>query len=232
MKLAHWFWIWLCMSMLLGCMAAVPAFADELCSAAKATIEIADVTVGKEGTIDGKGTWTAEGAEGVLVEYRIDSDRMQSETRMGKSGSWDFARMQPKDPTCGRHTLVVFAFPSVKADKRQLHCLNKASSKPRVFEVSCTPLVEIADCQWECGGTDSPQCTGICTASARRGRLGYIPFWGVNGEGWEQGEAASEGPWHHSVVCDPGQKISFKVRDRDGRGYWSEVDEIGCGVTE
>jgi hypothetical protein len=54
----------------------------------------------------------------------------------------------------------------------------------------------------------------------------------VNGEGWQQGEATSEGPWSHPVACDPGQRISFKVRDRDGRGYWSAVDEIGCGVTE
>jgi hypothetical protein len=120
----------------------------------------------------------------------------------------------------------------VKAGERHLHCLNKVSSKPRVFEVSCAPLVEIADCQWECSGDDSPQCTGTCTASARRGRLGYVPFWGVDGEGWEQGETTSEGPWSHLVACDPGQRISFKVRDRDGRGYWSEVDEIGCGVTE
>jgi hypothetical protein len=35
-----------------------------------------------------------------------------------------------------------------------------------------------------------------------------------------------------AVSCVPGQKISFKVRDRDGRGYWSDVVELGCGVTE
>jgi hypothetical protein len=89
MKLANWLWT----SILLGCVAAVPALADDVCSAAKASVEIADLTVGKEGAIDAKGTWAAEGGtEGVLVEYRIDSDRMQSETRMGQSGSWDFAR--------------------------------------------------------------------------------------------------------------------------------------------
>lgn len=218
---------------LLGCLAAAPALADDLCSAATSSVDVGDVTVAEDNTLDGKGTWAAGGgADGVLLEYRIDSDRMLSETRTGAAGSWDFERMLPNDTSCGRHTLVVFAFPSVKAGDRHLHCLKRVTSTPRVFEISCSPRVEIVDCQWECSGGDSPLCNGVCTATARRGKLGYVPYWGVNGEDWEQGDASSEGPWSHPVACAPGERISFKVRDRDGRGYWSEVDEIGCGVTE
>jgi hypothetical protein len=44
--------------------------------------------------------------------------------------------------------------------------------------------------------------------------------------------AEGEGPFTQAVTCMPGQKISFKVRDRDGRGLWSNVAELGCGKTE
>src|SRR5262245_3445607 len=216
MKLATW--------ILLGCIAALPARGQDICSAARSAVDVAGVTVAGDDTLDGKGTWSVEGgADGVLIEYRIDSDRMQSESRMGTSGTWDFARMLPNDVSCGKHTLVVHAFPSVKAGERQHHCLKKASSKPYVFEISCAPVVEIADCEWKCSGEDA-LCTGTCTAKARRGRLGYVPYWGVNGEDWEQGGESSEGPWSHPVACAPGERISFKVRDRDGKGFWSNVD--------
>lgn len=98
---------------------------------------------------------------------------------------------------------------------------------------SQAPTAEIVDCQWHCSPGNDGQCTGTCTASASGGAPGYMPFWGLNGEDWQQGaEASSEGSWNHPVTCKPGQRISFKVRDRDGRGLWSGVDEIGCGVTE
>ena len=94
-------------------------------------------------------------------------------------------------------------------------------------------MAEIVDCQWECTGGEAPHCNGICTAVAHRGKLSYVPFWGINGEDWQQGtEATAEGQWSQVVACSPGQRISFKVRDRDGRGLWSKVDELGCGVTE
>jgi hypothetical protein len=117
----------------------------------------------------------------------------------------------------------------------QIHCLNRSASVKQTFAVSCAPVAEIVDCQWECtGGTDGkePQCVGNCTGSARRGKLTYLPFWGVNGDAWQSAEAAGEGPFTQMVTCVPGQRISFKVRDRDGRGNWSDVVELGCGVTE
>jgi hypothetical protein len=225
MKLATW--------ILLGCMAAAPALAQDLCSAATASVTITGLEVG-ETSIAAKGTWqVGGGAVGILLDYRIDNGRGQMESRAGASGSWDIARMEPGDKKCGRHTLRVYAYPSVQDGAKQLHCVAQGSSEPRQFEISCTPKAEIADCQWECSGGETPQCSGNCSAGARLGRPGYLPFWGLNGEGWQQGaEVPSEGPWSHPVTCAPGQRISFKVRDRNGRGLWSEVDEIGCGVTE
>jgi hypothetical protein len=99
------------------------------------------------------------------------------------------------------------------------------------FEYSCAPVAELLDCQWQCSGGNDGKCSGTCTATARRGTPGYAPYWGVNGEGWRTSEEASAaGPWTQPVTCSIGQRISFKVRDR--RSRWSEVDEIGCGVTE
>jgi hypothetical protein len=54
----------------------------------------------------------------------------------------------------------------------------------------------------------------------------------VNGDAWQAAAEAGEGPFIQAVTCVPGQRISFKVRDRNGRGLWSNVAELGCGVTE
>lgn len=215
-------------AVLLGLLAASPALAADLCASASATVTLSELKVVGEGTIQTQGTWqVAGGAAGVMLEARIDSDRMQSEAQAGAAGTWSMT--QEVTQGCGRHTLRVYAFPYVQDGPRQVHCLKKAASTPKPFEISCAPVGEIVDCQWECSGED--QCAGTCTASARKGRLMYVPHWGVNGEAWQAGEP-SEGPWTHPVACKPGQRISFKVRDRDGRGQWSGVDEIGCGVTE
>ena len=226
MKLSMW--------MLAACMAAAPALAaDDLCSTATASVTITDLEVG-EGSIAVKGTWqVGGGAVGVLLDYRINNARGPMESRSGTSGTWEIPRIDLIDKSCGHRELRVQAFPSVQDGARQVHCVAQGSSAPRLFEISCAPKAEIVDCQWECEAGETPRCSGICAASARLGRAGYLPFWGVDGEGWQQGaEAPSEGPWSHPVTCAPGQRISFKVRDRNGRGLWSEVDEIGCGVTE
>ena len=208
-------------------LAASPALAADLCASVSSSLTQSELTMVGEDSIQAKGTWqVAGGAAGVMVETRIDSDRMQSEAQSGTSGSWSIT--QEVTQGCGRHTVRFFAFPYVQDGTRQVHCLKQVSSAAKQFEISCLPVVEIVDCQWECSGEE---CTGTCTTEARRGKLTYVPHWGVNGESWQAGDP-SEGPWTHPVACKPGQRISFKVRDRDGRGRWSEVDEIGCGVTE
>lgn len=225
---------WRCI--LVAGMTAIPPSAateQDLCSTATAAVTVGELAV-EESFVDAKGSWQAGGgASGVMLEYRIDQDRFESETWLGAAGAWSVVRMKAKDQRCGRHTLRVYAYPSVQDGGRQLHCLGRATSAARQFEISCAPIAEIVDCQWECSGGQVPHCNGICTATASRGKLSYVPFWGTDGEEWQQGtEATAAGPWNQVVACSPGQRISFKVRDRDGRGLWSNVDEIGCGVTE
>jgi hypothetical protein len=205
-----------------------PALASDLCLSAAGSVTMTELTT-DEDMLQSKGTWQVSGsAAGALIEYKIDSDRYQSETQLGASGSW--AITQKVDRRCGRHTLRAWVFPFVLVDKRQVHCLEQATFARQDFEVSCAPVAEILDCQWHCTGGNDGQCTGTCTGNARRGTPGYVPSWGVNGEGWSTAEAPPSGPWSQAVTCRPGQRISFKVRDRKSR--WSEVDEIGCGVTE
>ena len=214
-------------------MTATPALAQEVCSAATVSVTITDLEVG-EGSISAKGAWqVGGGATGVLLSLRIGNGSGLLESHFGSSGSWSFTGMEFGNRKCGLHALGVSATPSFQVGERLVHCPEQGSSALRQFEISCTPKAEILDCQWECTGGETPQCSGVCAASARLGRPNYLPFWGVNGEGWQQAEErSSAGPWSHPVTCAPGQRISFKVRDRNGLGIWSEVDEIGCGVTE
>ena len=210
---------------------AAPAAAADLCPTATAAATIADLKV-NEFRVDAKGSWQSGGsAAGIILEYRFDSDRLQTEGQPGPSGTWSMTQ-DISGYGCANHTLRVTAVPYVMDGTRQIHCLNHTTYVKQTFAISCAPVAEIVDCQWECTGGKEPHCTGTCTGAARRGKLTYLPYWGVNGEAWQPAEAPGEGPFTQAVSCVPGQKISFKVRDRDGRGYWSDVVELGCGVTE
>lgn len=214
---------------------AGPAVAADLCPTANASATIADLKV-NELSVTAKGSWQSGGsAAGIILEYRFDSDRLQTEGQSGPSGSWNMTQ-DISGYGCANHTLRVTAVPYVMDGVRQIHCLNHTTYVKQTFAISCAPTAEIVDCQWECTGRqpgdNQPHCTGTCTGAARRGKLTYLPYWGVNGEAWQPAEAPGEGPFTQAVSCVPGQKISFKVRDRDGRGYWSDVVELGCGVTE
>lgn len=219
------------LALILATAPVLPAMAADLCPTATASATLADLKV-KGFLVEAKGGWQSGGsAAGVILEYRFDSDRLQTEGQPGPTGSWNMAQ----DITrygCANHTLRVTAVPYVMDGVRQVHCLDQSTYVKQTFAISCAPIAEIVDCQWECTGGKEPHCNGTCTGTARLGKLTYMPYWGVNGEGWQPAETAGEGPFVQAVSCVPGQRISFKVRDRDGRGYWSEVDELGCGVTE
>lgn len=210
---------------------AAPVGAADLCPTATASATIAGLTV-KEVQVEANGAWQSGGsAAGVILEHRFDSDRLQSEGQAGPSGSWHMIQ-DLSGYGCGSHTLRVTAVPYVQDGVRQVHCLNRSTYVKQTFEVSCAPIAEIVDCQWECTGGKEPHCTGTCTGAARRGKLSYLPSWGLNGDAWQAAETPAIGPFVQPVSCVPGQRISFKVRDRDGRGLWSNVAELGCGVTE
>lgn len=223
-----------CLPLLL--LLAVPAAADtagDLCEATRSTVAISEIAVAGEEGVQSRGTWQVEGgAAGVLLEYRTDNDRIRMESMAGMAGTWSFTEEKVMGG-CGRHTLRVYAFPYVERDGRQVYCMKQVSSTPQSFEISCAPVAEIGDCQWECAAGPEGRCTGTCTASARRGRLAYQPHWEISGAKATASEpapeSASEGPWTRAVTCAPGEKVTFKVRDRDGRGLWSNVAERACG---
>ena len=67
---------------------AAPAAAADLCPTATASATIAELTV-KETLVEAKGAWQSGGsAAGVILEYRFDSDRLQTEGQGGPAGSW------------------------------------------------------------------------------------------------------------------------------------------------
>jgi hypothetical protein len=205
------------------------AGAAEVCASTGAGVAIKDVSV-QDGILKASGTWTAQGASSVLLEYRIDSDRMQTESRTGTSGTWEYAESIGRIPRCGRHTFRVFVFPSVKDGSRLAHCLEQSQSDPRNFNVSCAPVASLGLCEWECADEPEPRCAGICNGSARGGSVQKVASWGLNNANFaEIKERTPEGNWPFQVLCSPGDKVSFKVRDLGGSQETSNVAERLCG---
>jgi hypothetical protein len=205
------------------------AGAAEVCASAGAGVAITDISI-QNGLLKASGTWTAQGASGVLLEYRIDSDRMQTESRTGTSGTWEYTEPVEKIPRCGRHTLRVFVFPSVTDGTRLAHCLERSQSDPRNFNISCAPVASLGFCEWECADEPEPRCAGLCSGSARGGSVQKVASWGLNGTNFEEiKERTPEGTWTFHVTCSPGDKVSFKVRDLGGSRETSNVAERSCG---
>lgn len=203
---------------------------QSLCRLAQAVLHVDEATF-SEGLMKARGRWEVKGgASAVMLEYRVDMDRQQSEVRPGETGTWEVTQPWKK---CGGKTYVlrVFAFPVVAVGPRLVHCLEKGTSIPSRFTISCAPVAELTECQWNCtGAEDDRRCSGTCTASAKQGRPPYLPFWGVDNADFQPAQPPAEGPWTHPVACAPGQRISFKVRDYHGTGIWSPVVEKECGI--
>ncbi|HYG62026.1 MAG TPA: hypothetical protein VEL74_05565 [Thermoanaerobaculia bacterium] len=201
----------------------------ERCAAATASAVVANSSTAEAApldsgwTVQAEGTWAAGAADGVLLEIRIDMDRYHSETRTGASGAW---RVSQDFNLCGKHTLRVFAMPMVQDGDRLVHCLERGTSAPQTFDLPCEPVARIDSCTWQCTEDD---CAGSCTAGARSGVPDYVAHWGLNDSGYHAVEGFSRGPWTHEVVCKPGEKVTFKVRGRNGTGRWSNVAERACG---
>jgi hypothetical protein len=214
---------------LAGLALALPATAADttsLCAATRSTVKIAEAPY-TDGLLTAHGSWEVIGAAAVMLEYRIDQDRLQSEVRMGTSGTWEVTL---PFKLCGPHTLRVFAFPVAQDGTRLAHCLERGSSTPSRFTISCAPVAEISACVWECAEADGGRhCTGSCTAAVSGGRPPYLPFWGVDGADFQPVQPPGPGPWTQPVACAAGQKISIKVRDFHGTGAWSAMVERDCG---
>lgn len=201
------------------------------CAGTRSGVDISQLTV-EETALQAAGTWRVEGTEaGAMVEFRLDSDRMASETRSGGSGPWSFAfDFTGAFKKCGRHTLRVFTFPVVKDGGRLAHCLAKGESAAKTFTISCAPKARIEHCEWECSDDEPAGCTGVCAATARGGAPGLVGLQALNNQDYKVVEGPEGGPWSWPVACRAGERVSFKVRDQQGIGVMSNVAEILCGA--
>lgn len=180
----------------------------------------------EDGTVQASGTWKAPGgpARGVLLEYRLDSDRYQAETQSGTAGKWTY-REPYKD--CGYHVLEVVAFPSVVEEGRTVYCLPLGKTVKSFFQSPCQTMTSKLDCAgWKC---QDGRCTGTCTGNAAGGQWGYVALFGVDDANYVALPSSPHGPWSQTVTCAPGQRVTFKARDRLGAGGFSPVSERPCG---
>lgn len=215
--------LWISLSLLLPSLAG----AADVCAAARAGLTITDFSV-EEGMVKARGTWeVGEGSPGVLIEYRIDQDRYQLESWSGAAGTWEFIQAFP---ACDRHTVRVNAFPSVKDGARVVHCVENVGSVTRTFDLSCAPVADLGLCEWECSEGPPARCAGTCTGTGRSGVRGKVALRGINDDNYELVEGPRQGPWTFTVTCAPGERVSFKLRDNDGTGAFSNVAERPCGV--
>jgi hypothetical protein len=210
---------------LLFAASAVPCFGDapDPCAAATAAVQVTSVAV-EEGRVKANGTWqTGGGAAGVMLELRQDMDRMQSEWQPGAEGSWT---VEEAAGSCGRHTVRMFAFPTVKRGMAQVHCLGRGTSGAQAYTVPCAPVVDRLACTWECEGES---CTGTCTATANGGKPPYRVAWSLAGTERPGPVESSNGPWSETFTCGPGAAITFKARNAFGVPEWSAPAEAKCG---
>jgi len=180
----------------------------------------------ENGTVKASGSWEAPGgpAKGVLLEYRLDSDRYQAETQGGTAGRWRYSE-EFKD--CGSHVFEIVAFPSVVEDGRTVYCLQLGKTVRAFFQLPCQGMTSQLDCTgWSC---KEGRCTGTCTGDATGGQWGYVALFGVNDANYVNLPSSPRGPWTQTVTCSPGERISFKARDRLGAGGFSPVAERPCG---
>lgn len=209
---------------------AAQAAPEDLCPATDAQGAVTELAY-KNGQVIASGTWAVSGgATGAMLEFRVDNERLQAETRTGTSGAWSTVL---SFSTCDRplHALRVLVYPSVSGGEGNLHhCLKRFKrSELRQFEIPCGARVEADHCTWECEGGDAPHCAGLCAVTALGGKLPYLLFQGTGDPKDPQVGDSSEGSWNVQVVCKRGDKVSFYTRDNYGRGKPSPLAERICG---
>lgn len=191
-------------------------YAQGNCTGMSATVDIDAYSHTCPDTLAADGDWSVStGADRVLLEYYIDGtesgDKVQSETRAGLGGSWDFA--DDYSSSC-EHTLFVKAYPEVWNGSGYATCWDHDATDSTGFAVSCTtPTVTIDDCEWtSCSGGLQGSCDGSCEGSVSGG--GGSPFtytwkWTENGSPQSQSGSA------HTVelTCDGMTSVILEGED-------------------
>jgi hypothetical protein len=199
-----------------------------VCDGVKAEVSLASVSFA-DGVMKASGTWNVgEGGQGVIIEYRIQSDRQALEIRPGASGEWSVELPYTR---CGRNTFQVQAFPLAKTGEVQGACLESGSKALRDFDIDCRPKATLGPCRWECvGEKDQPaRCSGTCQAAATGGVAAFVGMFRIADRDFQVLEGPERGPWSLALTCSPGERIEFKVRDHFGTGAFSNVAEAACG---
>jgi hypothetical protein len=208
-------------------LAAADESPRDVCAEASAQVSLEQFGMdGKEFTA--RGTWSAGGnAAGVLLEYRIDSDRMAAEARLGPGGTWE-TRIGGKP--CGRKIFKVVAFPLAPDGSRDAVCMSKPAAQDANYLSECLAPVTLSECEWDCGDGPDAACVGRClgavaTAEGKR----FVPQVRVSGILFQTVDAPSPGPWWLNLNCSLGQKVAFRVREASGARDYSLPVEIDCG---
>lgn len=204
------------------------AWAEEDPCPATAAKGVITELVYKSGQVVASGTWEVNGgANGAILEFRIDNDRFQAEIRTGASGTWSFIQSYR---TCDRplHSFRVHVYPLVpEGEGRQRVCLSRYIRSEQVqFQFPCGAQVEIDLCSWSC---EDGHCAGYCAVTATHGKLPYFLFRGAGDPKDPQVGVSPDGAWTIQLVCKRGEKVSFYTRDNYGRGRPSPPAERICG---
>jgi len=202
------------------------AGAADLCANVKAAATITDLTFA-DGVVKASGTWqVGEDSVGAMVEFRLQGDRQWAESHSGTTGTWQISLPWDK---CYRSGFRVDVFPTLKLGDVLVHCTENGKAAIREFTGSCLPSADLGLCQWECSDEAPAHCTGTCTGTAKGGTGTLVALQGKNDKDYQVVDGPPRGPWSWPVVCAPGDKVSFKVRDLAGTGGFSNVAERLCG---
>lgn len=216
---------------------SAPAQAD--CTGTSAAVSISSASFDCSlDDVNGNGSWSVSGADGVYIEYLVDGTLYQVETRYGVSGTWTFA--DDASLSDGFHTLVVNAYPLLDNGSGQTICLQHGDSDSRGFWVDCVPDpldVVINECSWSCDF--KAICYGTCSGAASGGTPSYTFMWGSQDPTGSINWQATSGPSIRGSVTSPTlscragyagiyDTIVLKVEDSTGA---QDTATYSCGNT-
>lgn len=205
------------------------------CTGTSASVAISSVDYTcSTAEVDASGTWSVTNADGVRLDYFIDSTLYQSETRYGTSGSWSFGDTASLS---GSHSFRVDAYPVVTSGGVETTCLQHGTYDTESFGGCPLPLVAtITGCTWNQDPVKAI-CYPDCTGSASGGTSPYSYTWGVQdsyGTDWEPTtgptiRTTNRSPSGMSCRCGYAgiwDTVVFEVEDADSS---VDTDSILCG---
>jgi len=187
---------------------------------AEARVESAGETLRVRGHYKGTGP-----ASGVLLEFRVDSDRYRAETRATPEG--DFESAFPFI-LCGDHVFQLWAYPTVAAGERQAICLDRAVRTREMFTAACGNDVRLSDLEWQCAADGA--CTGQVIASVGDGKSDYVLMANAGNAPFRQVGVTGPGPFRVPLACHAGEKVRLRARLSTKTAH-TGLAELICGTS-